>query len=568
MTSLPAAAPTRGLASCATLFFLSFFACAPGPAPEAAEVEDDHAHGSHGWTAFEDGVGLFVDVAPPAAGYEANFYVHFTELATGAPLESGEVRLLLRNGDQVAEVLQASLGETPGFLAMTGNLSAGARQVIFELSREEQSWSFGPFALTVHETLAGADDEAHQLEDAGDPEAISFSVEQQWTARLLADEVDVRDLARRVPVAGSFVTPPTAQALVSASFGGRLLAASSPAELELGQTVEAGDLLGVIEVPLATGDVAALRANDFAWHEHEHELLLREFDLDAQELAATQDAALARSEIRYAGEQLRRIEGLAARELATAREVADAQQSLDEAELHLQSAEELLVTLAQIRSRLEALRAEHATDLRGVEPMRHELRAPIAGQLASVAAPWGATVEAGAPLFEIVDPRALWLELHVPEAHVPQFDPQASLWLTMAAQPGQVLDLQQDLEGRFLHRAPALDPQTRTLTVRYVVNAPGQAGLFVDGQLAVEAVEQVLALPATAIVRQDGLDVAFVQTGGESFEKRVLELGVRDGRFVEVRRGLEAGERAVTRGAYLVRLAASAPDSFGHGHVH
>ena len=62
--------------------------------------------------------------------------------------------------------------------------------------------------------------------------------------------------------------------------------------------------------------------------------------------------------------------------------------------------------------------------------------------------------------------------------------------------------------------------------------------------------------------------MAFVQLDGEHFEKRVLELGVRDGDWVEVLQGLRLGDRVVTRGAYLVRLAGSAPDSFGHGHVH
>ena len=55
---------------------------------------------------------------------------------------------------------------------------------------------------------------------------------------------------------------------------------------------------------------------------------------------------------------------------------------------------------------------------------------------------------------------------------------------------------------------------------------------------------------------------------GEHFEKRVLQTGIRDGGMVEVKSGVQAGERVVTRGAYLVRLAASAPDAFGHGHVH
>jgi membrane fusion protein, heavy metal efflux system len=56
--------------------------------------------------------------------------------------------------------------------------------------------------------------------------------------------------------------------------------------------------------------------------------------------------------------------------------------------------------------------------------------------------------------------------------------------------------------------------------------------------------------------------------GGEAFERRVLQLGVRDGDWVEVRSGIADGERVVSKGAYQVRLAATAPAAMGEGHVH
>ena len=66
----------------------------------------------------------------------------------------------------------------------------------------------------------------------------------------------------------------------------------------------------------------------------------------------------------------------------------------------------------------------------------------------------------------------------------------------------------------------------------------------------------------------NGRPVAFVLLSGETFQKRVLELGIRDGRFVEVKSGLKEGERVVTKGAYLVKLASASPASFGAGHAH
>jgi multidrug efflux pump subunit AcrA (membrane-fusion protein) len=62
--------------------------------------------------------------------------------------------------------------------------------------------------------------------------------------------------------------------------------------------------------------------------------------------------------------------------------------------------------------------------------------------------------------------------------------------------------------------------------------------------------------------------VVYVMLGGESFERRVVRLGIRDGDYVQVVDGIAPGERVVTRGAYLVRLAGSSPAAAGHGHAH
>ena len=77
-----------------------------------------------------------------------------------------------------------------------------------------------------------------------------------------------------------------------------------------------------------------------------------------------------------------------------------------------------------------------------------------------------------------------------------------------------------------------------------------------------------VAVPIEAVTDEAGQNVVYVMLGGESFERRILRLGIRDGGYVQVKSGLEPGERIVTRGAYLVRLAAASPAEAGHGHAH
>ena len=81
-------------------------------------------------------------------------------------------------------------------------------------------------------------------------------------------------------------------------------------------------------------------------------------------------------------------------------------------------------------------------------------------------------------------------------------------------------------------------------------------------------VEEALVVLPSALGDEDGRAVAFVQLSGETFEKRDLTLGIRDGEFVQVVSGLAEGERLVTKGAYAIRLAAVSTTIPAHGHAH
>lgn len=62
--------------------------------------------------------------------------------------------------------------------------------------------------------------------------------------------------------------------------------------------------------------------------------------------------------------------------------------------------------------------------------------------------------------------------------------------------------------------------------------------------------------------------MVFVQAAGESFERRELELGIKSDGYAEVKSGMKAGERVVTKGAYRVHLASLSTTLPAHGHGH
>jgi hypothetical protein len=77
-----------------------------------------------------------------------------------------------------------------------------------------------------------------------------------------------------------------------------------------------------------------------------------------------------------------------------------------------------------------------------------------------------------------------------------------------------------------------------------------------------------VAIPENAVLMDNGRPICFVLIDGETFQKRELELGIRDNGFFEVKGGVVNDERVVTKGAYLIKLAALSPESFSAGHAH
>ncbi|MGB2808259.1 MAG: efflux RND transporter periplasmic adaptor subunit [Sedimentisphaerales bacterium] len=75
---------------------------------------------------------------------------------------------------------------------------------------------------------------------------------------------------------------------------------------------------------------------------------------------------------------------------------------------------------------------------------------------------------------------------------------------------------------------------------------------------------EVLAVPESTLVDEDGMPMVFVQVAGETFQKRCLTIGGRANGFVQVLSGLSEGEYVTTKGAYAVARAEHGEESTVH----
>ncbi len=498
---------------------------------------DDHPHDDHGHpddqagghahdepatvavTHWTDRSELFMEYPVFVAGESGRSAIHVTDLADSSPLSEGEAIVVLRGKD--GRVLEFRDGpsrpgifgvdlrvDRPGVYDMSLRVDAPNLQDVHEL---------GP--VTVYASGAALPAEAEE------GEAISFLKEQQWTLEFGTSEVTQRGIRSSITVPATVAPRSGGDALLTAPVPGRIDPGTCvPVP---GTRVRSGAMLAQI-APRSDdlSDAAGLRAA-LVEAEQSHVLAMQERDR--------------------------------AERLVEARAVP--RRRLDEANAALAASEARLDAARERWNRFESLSQSADGNSPGA---LFAMRAPFDGVISEVRFTAGVSVEANEPLMRIVDPERVHVVGAVPE--------------TLSAELGSVTgaemifnrQVSRDL-GRPLAVNPVIDPIARTAEIRFALDSRGselKVGQAVKLRLFLGDEKAATAIPESAVVDDGGRPVVFVQTGGESFVRRPVQLGDAAEGFVQVIAGIESGERVVSRGAYLVRLAAMSTQIPAHGHVH
>lgn len=97
--------------------------------------------------------------------------------------------------------------------------------------------------------------------------------------------------------------------------------------------------------------------------------------------------------------------------------------------------------------------------------------------------------------------------------------------------------------------------------------APGLfAGSFADVYLISGTRPDVLSVPLSALIEEQGLFFVFVQIDDDGYRKQEVTLGQRSSERAEVLAGLQPGDAVVVKGAYQIKLASVVSVAEGHHH--
>ena len=183
------------------------------------------------------------------------------------------------------------------------------------------------------------------------------------------------------------------------------------------------------------------------------------------------------------------------------------------------------------------------------------LNSPIDGIVVERNATIGASVGTEASLFKIIDLSRVWVDANVFEKDLQRVRLGQQVKLTVPAFPGSTFS------GKVILVNSVVDPDTRTVKVRTEVPNPDgrlKPDMFANVEIITDVNRAAISIPQSAVLNDNGQTVVFVAEGN-GYQKRQVHTGIQNGDRVEITDGLNAGEKLVVKGNYLL-LQQSKPE--------
>ena len=179
------------------------------------------------------------------------------------------------------------------------------------------------------------------------------------------------------------------------------------------------------------------------------------------------------------------------------------------------------------------------------------IRSPFSGIITERLVEVGNLVNANDVVFRTADLDPLLARIHVPEKDIAQVRPGQSVRINVEGSD-------QTHTGRVSLISPIVDPESGTVKVTVEIRDRSgrlRPGMFSTVNLVIAIQENVLQVEKKALVAEAEGSYAFLFQDGTA-EKRLLEIGIAEGDYVEVLSGLSDGDSIITVGQEGLRNGA------------
>lgn len=177
------------------------------------------------------------------------------------------------------------------------------------------------------------------------------------------------------------------------------------------------------------------------------------------------------------------------------------------------------------------------------------LTSPIDGVVGTVSLSLGDTANVASPAAIVTDVSELEVQVMVSESDVSFIKPESPVDVLVK----EVSD--QSFKGVVKSIASVADPEKRNYLVK--VSLPNQegkikSGMFAEVKIATESKSQVVCVPASAVLPQNGRTIVYTVDKNKRARSVEIQTGIKNDRYIEVTKGLKAGQTVIVKGNTLV----------------
>lgn len=367
--------------------------------------------------------------------------------------------------------------------------------------------------------------------------------------------VRVVSVAQPAPVAGGEVQlPATIRPWQTATLSARASGYLKEWKADLGDRVEAGALLAVIETPELDQELAQAQALAKEANAAVEQALAERDEAEVEVQVAEADLSRARAEAELARSHVARREKLVATRIVPQEEFDTFTKQVETRSAEVTAADaELARRRANLVTRNAVIEARRATaksreanvsrlaDLQSFQ----RIYAPFSGVITRRSAEVGMLITAGQePLFVIEDMSRVRVQVNVPQTYAAQTRLGATTTVSLPESPAK------SATATITRTADAVDATSRTMLAEIDLdNAAGrwQPGSFAQVRLATTAVESTWTVPTSTLqMRVNGPHVAVVDDANH-VEIRAVKLGRDMGNRVVITDGISGDEKLVVQ---------------------
>ena len=462
------------------------------------------------YTVYTAETELFVEFKPLIVGQSSKFTAHLTRLGeTFVPFTEGVLSVTLYQSEKQL-MNTASAPASPGIFRLALEpTQAGLGRLVFNIRQKDFTDEIIIDSIEVYEDEKAAISVQPKVAEGSD---VSFLKQQAWKIEFANARVQKQTMYDVVKTTGEIIAAPGDQVTVASRSSGivRFTGINNVAGAEVKEGQKMFTVTGG-EIPFENVGAAKQSAN----------------------------AELTAAETEY-----NRANELIKDKLITQRE-------FQEAKLRLENAQ---IAVANLN--------------RNYSAAGRSISSPIGGYIRNILVNEGQFVSAGQPLATITKNQKFLLRADVSLKDADNIRTVREANFTIIQNKSTYNT--KDLNGKLLTIAKTTGDNSPYIPVHFQIDArPGIIpGSFAEVYLKTAPIHDVLAIPASALIEEQGIIYAYIQTEGESFQKRELKLGANDGEKVQVVSGLSEGERVVTKGAYQIKLSQASGTLPAHGHEH